>query len=256
MSNYRMLHVLQHEHGPGVVSARLWGLKKWKNEERLQKMRKSKDELYDDTFLSQLGWRGFAQSLLYHFPDLPEENMQRKFDSFPWIDDESNFDAWKMGQTGFPFVDAAMRELWETGFMHNRLRMVAGSFLVKNLLIDWRRGKDWFWDCLVDADLANNSMGWQWVSGCGVDAAPYFRVFNPVTQGRKFDSDGTYTCRYVPELKKLPLKYLFNPWEAPAAVLEEAEVVLGKDYPEPIVDLAESRNRALEAYSMIRGLGK
>ena len=225
--------------------------------ERLsQKMQKSEDELYDDTFLSQLGWRGFAQSLLYHFPDLPEENMQRKFDSFPWIDDESNFDAWKMGQTGFPFVDAAMRELWETGFMHNRLRMVAGSFLVKNLLIDWRRGRDWFWDCLVDADLANNSMGWQWVSGCGVDAAPYFRVFNPVTQGRKFDSDGTYTCRYVPELKKLPLKYLFNPWEAPAAVLEEAEVVLGKDYPEPIVDLAESRNRALEAYSMIRGLGK
>ena len=154
-------------------------------------MRKSENELDDDTFLSQLGWRGFAQSLLYHFPDLPEENMQRKFDSFPWIDNESNFDAWKAGRTGFPFVDAAMRELWQTGFMHNRLRMVAGSFLVKNLLIDWRRGRDWFWDCLVDADLADNSMGWQWVSGCGVDAAPYFRVFNPVTQGRKFDPDGT-----------------------------------------------------------------
>ena len=182
--------------------------------------------------------------------------MQRKFDSFPWIENESNFDAWKTGQTGYPFVDAAMRELWQTGFMHNRLRMVAGSFLVKNLLIDWRRGRDWFWDCLVDADLANNSMGWQWVSGCGVDAAPYFRVFNPVTQGRKFDPDGAYTYRYLPELQKLPIKYLFSPWDAPAAVLEEAEVVLGTDYPEPIVDIAESRKRALEAYSMVRSQGK
>ena len=221
-----------------------------------QRMGQFEDGSYDDAFLSQLGWRGFAQSLLYHFPDLPEKNMQRKFDSFPWIENESNFDAWKMGQTGFPFVDAAMRELWQTGFMHNRLRMVAGSFLVKNLLIDWRRGRDWFWDCLVDADLANNSMGWQWVSGCGVDAAPYFRVFNPVTQGRKFDPDGAYTYRYVPELQKLPIKYLFSPWDAPAAVLEEAEVVLGTDYPEPIVDIAESRKRALEAYSMVRSQGK
>ena len=218
----------------------------------IKKKRQSEKEPYDDTFLSQLAWRGFAQSLLYHFPDLPEKNMQIKFDSFPWIDNETNFDAWKTGQTGYPFVDAAMRELWQTGFMHNRLRMVVGSFLVKNLLVDWRRGRDWFWDCLVDADLANNSMGWQWVSGCGVDAAPYFRVFNPVTQGKKFDPDGAYTYRFLPELKKLPLKYLFCPWDAPHSVLEEAEVVLGTDYPEPIVDLSESRKRALEAYSMIR----
>ena len=206
-----------------------------------------------DRYFSQLAWREFGHNLLYHFPELPDQNMQKKFDGFPWVEDNRLLEGWKAGMTGIPFVDAAMRELWQTGFMHNRLRMVVGSFLVKNLLIDWRRGRDWFWDCLVDADLANNSMGWQWIAGCGVDAAPYFRVFNPVLQGKKFDPQGSYTRHFVPELEKLPEKYLFSPWEAPESILREASVILGETYPRPLVDLKRSRVRALEAYTSIRG---
>ena len=206
-----------------------------------------------DRFFSQLGWREFSHCLLHHFPGLPDHNMQKKFDAFPWIEDDFMLKSWQSGNTGIPFVDAAMRELWQTGFMHNRLRMVVGSFLVKNLLIDWRLGRDWFWDCLVDADLANNSMGWQWIAGCGVDAAPYFRVFNPVLQGKKFDAGGEYTRRFVPELERLPTKFLFNPWEASDSILSEAGVVLGETYPRPIVDLRASRIRALKAYASIRG---
>ena len=206
-----------------------------------------------DRYFSQLAWREFGHNLLYHFPELPDQNMQKKFDGFPWVEDNRLLEGWKAGMTGIPFVDAAMRELWQTGFMHNRLRMVVGSFLVKNLLIDWRRGRDWFWDCLVDADLANNSMGWQWIAGCGVDAAPYFRVFNPVLQGKKFDPQGSYTRHFVPELEKLPEKYLFSPWEAPESILREAGVILGETYPRPLVDLKRSRVRALEAYTSIRG---
>ena len=196
-----------------------------------------------------MGWREFSYYLLYHFPDLPKKNFQSKFDIFPWKKNKELLKLWQKGQTGYPIVDAGMRELWQTGYMHNRLRMVVGSFLVKNLLIDWREGEKWFWDCLVDADLASNSASWQWVAGSGADAAPYFRIFNPITQGLKFDPEGHYTKKYVPELSNMPSKYLFNPWEAPKEVLESAGVVLGKNYPEPIVDLKISRDIALEAFA-------
>lgn len=202
-----------------------------------------------DHFCSELGWREFSYSLLYHFPSITWENLQPKFNAFPWKSQESDdLKAWQCGQTGVPMVDAGMRELWQTGYMHNRVRMIVGSFLVKNLLIHWHRGEEWFWDTLVDADLANNSASWQWIAGSGADAAPYFRIFNPVTQGQKFDPNGDYVRQYVPELKNLPDKYLHAPWEADEATLEKAGVELGKTYPRPIVDLKESRERALEAF--------
>ena len=200
-------------------------------------------------FHSELGWREFSYYLLYHFPDFPSVNFQKKFDSFPWKENKDLLKLWQSGKTGYPIVDAGMRELWQTGYMHNRLRMIVGSFLVKNLLIHWLEGEKWFWDCLVDADLASNSAGWQWVAGSGADAAPYFRIFNPITQGLKFDPDGEYTKKYVPELKNLPNKYLFSPWEAPKEILESAGIELGVDYPEPIVDLKISRELALEAFA-------
>ncbi len=199
-------------------------------------------------FLRQLAWREFSYYLLYHFPTLPIKNFQAKFDRFQWKHRARDLNAWQKGQTGIPLVDAGMRELWQTGYMHNRVRMVVASFLIKNLLIHWRRGEDWFWDCLVDADLANNSASWQWVAGSGADAAPFFRIFNPVRQGEKFDPDGEYTRRFVPELTPLPNKYLFKPWEAPEAVLAECGIVLGKTYPKPIVDLDASRKQALAIY--------
>jgi deoxyribodipyrimidine photo-lyase len=205
----------------------------------------------NDCFLSELGWREFSHSLLYHFPDLPNKNFQKKFDHFPWVNNPLYVKAWQTGQTGYPIVDAGMRELWQTGYMHNRVRMIVGSFLVKNLLQHWHHGRDWFWDCLVDADLANNSGGWQWIAGSGADAAPYFRIFNPVTQGEKFDPDGKYTRLFVPELNSLPNKYLFKPWEAPASVLDACGIVLGKNYPKPIVNLEHSRRIALQAYQAI-----
>jgi len=208
-----------------------------------------------DHFHSELGWREFSYSLLYHFPDLPRRNLQPAFDAFPWRGDEALLVAWQRGQTGFPIVDAGMRELWQTGYMHNRVRMIVGSFLVKNLLLHWHAGEDWFWDCLVDADLASNSASWQWIAGSGADAAPYFRVFNPVTQGLKFDPDGAYTRRYVPELAKLPDDVLFAPWEASEAVLDAAGVRLGDTYPRPIVDLKASRERALAAYAEMKDAG-
>ncbi len=202
-----------------------------------------------ETFLSELGWREFSYSLLFHFPDLPRKNLQKKFNKFPWRRDQKSLKKWQQGQTGYPIVDAGMRELWETGYMHNRVRMIVGSFLVKNLMLHWHLGEDWFWDTLVDADLANNSASWQWIAGCGADAAPYFRIFNPVTQGKKFDHHGAYVRRFIPELKKMPDKYLHNPWEAPEKVLVEAGVQLGEDYPLPIVTLGDSRERALDAFS-------
>jgi deoxyribodipyrimidine photo-lyase len=206
-------------------------------------------------FHSELGWREFSYNLLYHFPDLPYENLQRKFNRFPWRDDADALTRWQRGMTGVPIVDAGMRELWRTGYMHNRVRMIAASFLVKNLLLDWRHGEKWFRDTLVDADLANNSASWQWVAGCGTDAAPYFRIFNPVTQGNKFDPDGSYVREYVPEVKNLSNRYLHSPWEAPAEELEAAGIMLGADYPLPLVDLKESRQRALDAFSGLSGTG-
>ncbi|MBY0280615.1 MAG: DNA photolyase family protein [Alphaproteobacteria bacterium] len=204
-----------------------------------------------DCFLKELVWREFSYNLLYHFPDLSHKNLQSKFDTFPWQTDSEHLKAWQRGQTGYPIVDAGMRELWQTGYMHNRVRMIVGSFLVKNLLLHWHHGEKWFWDCLVDADLANNSASWQWVAGCGADAAPYFRIFNPITQGEKFDPTGHYTRQFVPELVNMPNKYLFKPWQAPADILKRAGVVLGDSYPKPIVSLELSRHRALEAFASL-----
>lgn len=206
-----------------------------------------------DHFCTELAWREFSYSLLHHFPALPHQNWQRKFDAFPWRHDPAALKRWQQGMTGYPIVDAGMRELWQTGYMHNRVRMIVASFLIKNLLIDWRQGAKWFWDCLVDADLANNSASWQWVAGSGADAAPYFRIFNPVTQGEKFDPQGDYIRHYVPEIGALPDKYLSAPWKAPATLREDAGIILGKTYPAPMVDVADSRARALEAFAMTRG---
>jgi deoxyribodipyrimidine photo-lyase len=206
-----------------------------------------------DHFLSELGWREFSHSLLYYFPDLPEKNLQQRFDHFPWQKDESALLQWQLGQTGYPIVDAAMRQLWQTGYMHNRLRMIVGSFLVKNLRLHWHHGEAWFWDCLVDADLANNSAGWQWIAGCGADAAPYFRIFNPITQGVKFDPGGQFVRQYVPEIASLPDAYVFSPWEASKEVLTMAGVTLGKTYPRPIVDAKSSRKDALAAFATLKG---
>ncbi len=205
-----------------------------------------------DHFCSELGWREFSYYLLYHIPTLPTKNLNTSFDQFKWEQNATHLDAWKKGNTGIPIVDAGMRELWATGYMHNRVRMIVASFLVKNLLIHWSEGANWFFDCLVDADLANNSASWQWVAGCGADAAPYFRIFNPVLQGQKFDPDGIYTKHWVPELKKLDKKFLFKPWEANENDLLNAGITLGTTYPMPIVDLKESRNKALKRYEKLK----
>ena len=201
-----------------------------------------------DKFLAEIGWREFAHHLLFHSPQLPEQNWKASFDAFAWADDEAAINSWQSGQTGYPIVDAGMRELWATGWMHNRVRMIAASFLVKDLLIHWRRGEDWFWDTLVDADLANNAAGWQWVAGSGADASPYFRIFNPVIQGQRFDPTGAYVRRWIPELAALPDRYIHAPWTAPADTAARAHVRLGETYPHPIVDHARARQRALDAY--------
>ncbi|MFT4121706.1 cryptochrome/photolyase family protein, partial [Bradyrhizobium sp.] len=205
-----------------------------------------------DKFLSELGWREFCRHLLHDHPGLATENLQASFDDFPWKHDGKGLAAWQRGHTGYPIVDAGLRELWHTGVMHNRVRMVVASFLVKHLLIDWREGESWFWDTLVDADAGSNPANWQWVAGCGADAAPYFRVFNPVLQGEKFDPDGAYVSRWVPELKDLPAKLIHQPWRATPIELASAGVTLGKTYPQPIVDHAIGRERALAAYAKIR----
>lgn len=209
-----------------------------------------------DKFLSEVGWREFAHHLLYHFPELPGENWKPAFDAYPWADNPAGLRAWRRGQTGYPMVDAGMRELWQTGYMHNRVRMVAASFLVKHLRVHWKHGADWFWDTLVDADLANNSAGWQWVAGCGADAAPYFRIFNPVTQGRKFDPVGDYVRRFVPELAGLDTRYIHAPFEAPELELTAAGIELGRTYPRPIVDHGAARKAALEGYESVRNAGQ
>ena len=204
-----------------------------------------------DCFLSELGWREFSYNLLYNQPELPTRNLQRKFDRFPWRDDAEALDRWQRGHTGYPIVDAGMRELWRTGYMHNRVRMIVGSFLVKNLMLHWHHGERWFWDTLLDADLASNSASWQWIAGCGADAAPYFRIFNPVTQGKRFDPDGVYVRRYVPEIADLPDKTIHAPWETPANILADAGISIGDTYPAPVVDLKASRERALAAFKSL-----
>jgi deoxyribodipyrimidine photo-lyase len=205
-----------------------------------------------EPYLRELGWRDFAHHLLWQFPDLPATPFIEGFAAFPWRTDPAGLKAWQRGRTGYPFVDAGMRQLWAIGWMHNRVRMVVGSFLVKHLLIDWREGEKWFWDCLVDADLANNAFNWQWIAGSGADAAPYFRIFNPVLQGEKFDGTGDYVRRWVPEIAALPDAWLHKPWLAPAEVLAKAGIELGKTYPAPIVDHDAARARALAALKSIR----
>ena len=205
-----------------------------------------------EKFLSELGWREFCRHLLFDVPDLASRNLQPQFDNFPWKRDDKALAAWQRGRTGYPIIDAGMRELWHTGVMHNRVRMVVASFLVKHLLIDWREGEAWFWDTLVDADPGSNPANWQWVAGSGADAAPYFRVFNPILQGEKFDPDGVYVRRWVPELTRLSDKLIHQPWSAAPLELAAAGVELGKDYPTPIVDHKVGRERALAAYAKTR----
>ena len=207
------------------------------------------------SFLRELGWRDFSYNLLFHWPTLPDENWKPAFDDFPWADDPEGMEAWRRGRTGYPIVDAGIRQLWATGYMHNRVRMIAGSFLIKDLLVHWREGARWFWDTLVDADLASNSAGWQWVAGSGADASPYFRIFNPVSQGEKFDPKGAYVREWLPELADLPDSVIHRPWEADEAVLTRAGVTLGETYPKPIVDHAKARKRALEAFEATKRSG-
>jgi deoxyribodipyrimidine photo-lyase len=203
-------------------------------------------------YLAEIGWREFAHHLLFHFPHTPTEPLRPDFKKFPWRTDAVLLKAWQKGRTGYPIVDAGMRELWTTGWMHNRVRMIVASFLVKDLLLAWREGAAWFWDTLVDADLAQNTSGWQWTAGCGADAAPYFRVFNPMSQGEKFDPRGDYVRRWCPELARLPDEWLHRPWEAPPEILERAGVRLGRDYPKPIVNHAAAREAALKAFAETR----
>jgi deoxyribodipyrimidine photo-lyase len=205
-----------------------------------------------EKFLTELGWREFCRHLLFDNPDLHERNLQSSFDQFPWRRGANALHAWQRGLTGYPIVDAGMRELWRSGVMHNRVRMVVASFLIKHLLLDWRDGEKWFWDTLVDADPGSNPANWQWVAGSGADAAPYFRVFNPILQGEKFDPNGVYVSRWVPELAKLPPDLIHRPWEATPIELASAGITLGKTYPEPIVDHKAARERALAAYRKTR----
>jgi deoxyribodipyrimidine photo-lyase len=202
-----------------------------------------------EKFLSELGWREFCRHLLFDHPDMHEKNLQAAFDAFPWVRDAKALHAWRKGLTGYPIIDAGMRELWHTGVMHNRVRMIVASFLVKHLLIDWRCGEAWFWDTLVDADPGNNPANWQWVAGSGADAAPYFRIFNPILQGEKFDPQGVYVRRWVSEIAKLPDRLIHKPWTATPPELADAGITLGKTYPQPIVDHKAGRERALAAYA-------
>ncbi|MBT8114410.1 MAG: DNA photolyase family protein, partial [Arenicella sp.] len=203
-------------------------------------------------FLAEIGWREFSRYLLVHFPHMTEQPFNTKFLDFPWQNNDKLLKSWRKGETGYPIVDAGMRELWHTGYMHNRVRMIVASFLTKHCLIHWQQGMDWFWDTLVDADVANNTASWQWVAGCGADASPYFRIFNPTLQSAKFDGQGVYIKRWVPELTGLPAKQLHEPWLADKPTLQQAGVVLGENYPLPIVDHKQAREQALLAYQAIK----
>jgi deoxyribodipyrimidine photo-lyase len=205
-------------------------------------------------YLREIAWREFAHHLLVHFPHTPLQPLRPEFEQFPWQENNSHLKAWQKGLTGYPIVDAGMRELWATGWMHNRVRMIVASFLVKHLLLPWQEGAHWFWDTLVDADLPNNTLGWQWSAGCGADAAPYFRIFNPILQGIKFDPDGVYIRRWIPELSELDTRYIHTPWETPPGFLTLANIKLGEDYPYPIVDHQEARQKAIKAFETLKGL--
>lgn len=205
-----------------------------------------------EAYLRQIAWREFSHHLLFHFPKTPREPLHPEFAQFPWQFDRRAFQSWTKGLTGYPLVDAGMRQLWRTGWMHNRVRMIVASFLVKHLLISWQHGTKWFWDTLVDADLANNTFGWQWSAGCGADAAPYFRIFNPVLQGEKFDPEGQYVRRWVPEIGRLPDRWIHKPWMAPPHAQRDAGIELNRTYPLPIIDHTIARQRALDAFAAIK----
>ena len=208
-----------------------------------------------EVFMKEVGWREFGYHLLFHFPHTDHRPLDARFNAFPWPPhDAEKFERWTRGLTGFPIVDAGMRELWHTGWMHNRVRMIVASFLTKNLLIHWTRGAEWFWDTLVDADLASNTLGWQWTAGCGADASPYFRIFNPILQGEKFDAAGDYIRRWIPELSQVPNQWIHHPFDLPAQELKAYGVVLDQDYPKPVVDLKGSRERALAAFAAIKSV--
>ena len=207
-------------------------------------------------FIAEIGWREFSYHLLYHFPHTPTEPLRTEFEDFPWETDPDHLSKWQQGKTGYPVVDAAMRQLWQTGWMHNRARMIVASLLVKHLLQPWQEGARWFWDTLVDADLASNTQGWQWTAGCGADASPYFRVFNPILQGEKFDPQGHYVRRWIPELSGLPNEVIHKPWEADSKQLADAGVTLGSDYPHPIIAHGAGRARALKAYELFKASNK
>ena len=203
-------------------------------------------------YINELGWREFSHSLINYFPQMLKGNLRKDFDNFPWVKNDKFLKAWKAGMTGYPVVDAGMRELYETGWMHNRVRMIVASFLVKHLRIHWMEGEKHFKNCLVDYNEASNVAQWQWVAGCGADAAPYFRIFNPILQGEKFDKDGIYTKKWVPELKNMPNKFLYKPWELETKYQDQIKVVIGVNYPKPIVDHAKARNAALDAFKTIK----
>lgn len=215
----------------------------WEVLKKIETQSKNRQEKFNaNAFLRQIFWRDFAHHILFHFPDTAENPLDGKFKSFPWKDHKPHLKLWQKGQTGYPIVDAGMRELWASGWMHNRVRMIVASFLTKHLMISWRRGAEWFFDTLVDADLANNTLGWQWAAGCGADAAPYFRIFNPILQSEKFDPEGAYIRKWVPELREIPAKWIHKPWEAPEEIRSRIS------YPTPIILHGEARARALEAY--------
>jgi deoxyribodipyrimidine photo-lyase len=205
-----------------------------------------------EKFRKELGWREFSWHLLHHYPDLGWRNFDARFDDFPWRSQGDEVREWQRGMTGYPMVDAGMRELWTTGYMHNRVRMIVASFLVKHLMVDWRVGESWFWDTLVDGDLANNAASWQWVAGCGADAAPYFRIFNPIVQGEKFDPAGRYVRKWLPELARVPDRFIHKPWDAPREILAAAGVELGKNYPAPLVEHVVAREKALQAFESLK----
>ena len=205
-----------------------------------------------DAYLRELGWREFAYHLMFHFPQTTNEPLRPEFSKFPWKKDSRALKKWQKGLTGYPVVDAGMRELWATGWMHNRIRLVVASFLTKHLRISWEEGAYWFWDTLVDADLANNTLGWQWTAGCGADAAPYFRIFNPVLQSERFDPEGTYLRRWIPELAELEAPWIHKPWLAPAEALDKARIQLGSTYPLPVVAHESARREALAAFERVR----
>ncbi len=203
-------------------------------------------------YLNELGWREFSHSLINNFPQMLKGNLRKEFDKFPWDKNIKNLKAWKNGMTGYPIVDAGMRQLYETGWMHNRIRMVVGSFLVKHLRINWKEGEKYFRNCLLDFNEANNVAQWQWVAGCGADAAPYFRIFNPILQGEKFDKNGVYVKRWVPELSKVPSKFIHKPWEMELKYQEAIKTIIGKDYPKPVVVHEVARKAALTAFQTLK----